>query len=304
MGKKSKDFDVEKFCENRDHLRTISRWSITEEELLNAYEAGVRDFNFVSINSCNFSKKILNGIQLKSAYIENCDFTNSQLNESNFSGANITKSNFSVAYLSESDFNSVAMDSCLLTGCKMEYVKAVRSFFSECIFISAKLDGSDFSCATFYRINLDSSSCRNTNFQEADFNMCNFTSAFLHKTSFLMAHLENVVFLKALICFVNFLDAPGLYSVFSMSLSSRKDNLYGSISIVNNKLALRFWAGCKTNLTEKELIEFIETRHQPDSINAIQYKTALKTIKSMFKNDVAAGTWDYHLTKYNVKYVE
>jgi hypothetical protein len=126
--------------------------------------------------------------------------------------------------------------------------------------------------------------------------------AIADNASFLMASLHDATFGNTSMRQANFLEAPGLYSVFSMTLSSRQDSLFGGIVIVEDHIELRFWAGCKEKLTETDLLKLLKQRHGNNSY-AKQYKAAIKAINTMFQNDMIAHVWDYHLELYNTPHI-
>jgi len=60
-------------------------------------------------------------------------------------------------------------------------------------------------------------------------------------------------------------------------------------------LELRFWAGCKSCVTAKALLEIVNNTHGVN-IHAQQYRAAIKFIQVCFNADMAAHKWDYLLT--------
>lgn len=91
------------------------------------------------------------------------------------------------------------------------------------------------------------------------------------------------------------IGACGLYSAYAPNLSSRGAALSGGVVIENEKIELRFWAGCQRNITAAALLKCVAETHADNPLHAAQYKAAIKFIQACFKADMAAGKWSYLL---------
>lgn len=291
------NFNLVEFQGKRDFDRGIRNWYITDKELLIAYAEGERDFKEAHITDGVFNCRNLSDIDLSRSTLTNCQFEKTVLSSASFQDAYIKKCNFNKAWMVYGKFNDVSMVDTTIQRADLHESVFISSSCEACDFSSSDLRGADFSVAILSRANLSSTNCRQTNFQETDLSEAILESANLSKANLWMASLNNTLFSNTSFIHTNFLEASGLYSVFSMTLSSRQDTLYGGIILEDNKIKLRFWAGCQEKVTEAELLVSLEERHG-DNAYAKQYKSAIKAIKSMFKNDMAQGKWDYHLTKY------
>ena len=79
-----------------------------------------------------------------------------------------------------------------------------------------------------------------------------------------------------------------------MTMSSRRDALFGGIVPEGDKLVLRFWAGCKVCVAGSELLSLVAATHG-DNTHAQQYRAAIAYIEMCFNNDMDAHVWDYLL---------
>ncbi len=126
----------------------------------------------------------------------------------------------------------------------------------------ATLDG-----ANLYRANLSRATLDGANLDGANLSMANLSGA-------------------------NLINAHGLYQAFAPGLSSRGDSLYAHLVLVSGEIALRFSAGCQSELTAAELRNRVERTHSTNS-HAQQYEAAITFIEVSFAVDMATGRWDY-----------
>jgi len=149
----------------------------------------------------------------------------------------------------------------------------------------ANLYGANLERANLYGANLRGANLYGANLERANLRGANLEGANLRGANLERANLRGA----------NLLNAIGIYSAYAPNLSSRGAALSGGIVLHNGKIELRFWAGCKEEITAAQLLEYVKETHG-DNIHAQQYRAAIKFIQACFKADMTAGKWDYLLT--------
>jgi hypothetical protein len=74
-------------------------WAATADEVLRAYAAGHRNFDYADLRGQSFRAQRLTGISLNSAALSNCDFRFANLSGANLRGAFCHKAHFEGAWL-------------------------------------------------------------------------------------------------------------------------------------------------------------------------------------------------------------
>jgi uncharacterized protein YjbI with pentapeptide repeats len=115
-----------------------SKQLISEEELLNLYKSGIRDFTAYEINFVVPGAMNLSGVDFRGQYLAECDFSGS-----NFSGANLQGVDFAQSDLSDVD----------LTGADLTGASLIETFFTGTNFTDANLSNTFFSPNQMQRCN-------------------------------------------------------------------------------------------------------------------------------------------------------
>ena len=151
------------------------------------------------------------------------------------------------------------------------------------------LRGANLYDANLFNANLYGANLYNANLYGANLERANLRGANLEGANLRGANLE-----RANLRGANLLNAIGIYSAYAPNLSSRGAALSGGIVLHNGKIELRFWAGCKQEITAAQLLEYVKETHG-DNIHAEQYRAAIKFIQACFKSDIKTNKWDYLL---------
>ncbi len=140
---------------------TPATTSITPEELMARYQAGVRDFARVNLQGAKLPQTYLAQVSLQGANLSQTDLSAANLGASNLTGANLSEANLKHANLAESNLMSANLQGAQLSACDLH----------EANLVGANLRDADLSYADL----------RGTNWQGADLQGANLFRAILDK---------------------------------------------------------------------------------------------------------------------------
>lgn len=277
---------------------TTIHWKVTKEELLAAYKNGDRNFKRIELTNIDLSNYDFSGANFNGAYFFNVSLVNSNFAECSMADIVIENSRLDYCNFHKIKAMSITFSLCNLrytnfTEAKINYAEFFNSNLFNTSFIKA-----DVSNSQFYMTSMTSTSCNQTNFENTKFENVDFTDSYLIKTSFRNSHFINVSLLNAHFEETNLLDVKGIYSVFGMNLSSRTDQLYGGVTVIDGKIQLCLWAGCQGPKSVDAILSMVTETHGNNGY-ARNYKWAIRCIESMFKIDNSQHKWDYLIELYN-----
>lgn len=148
--------------------------------------------------------------------------------------------------------------------------------------------------ANLERANLEAANLGRANLEAANFRYANLERANLRRANLRDAHLERANLRDAHLRDANLLNTPGIYAAFGIGMSSRTDTLHGGVVLQNGSIELRFWAGCKVNITAAELRERVTKEHAGKPYEK-QYLAAITFIETCFESDMQSKRWGYLL---------
>ncbi|NES96510.1 MAG: pentapeptide repeat-containing protein [Desertifilum sp. SIO1I2] len=156
-----------------------------EEELLNSYAAGERDFTALKLTEANLS-----GVNLSAA---NLSYAN--LSVANLSGANLSEANLSHTKLNVARLSGSNLTKANLTGAILNVANLVRADLSGAILVQAgliraELIRAELSRANLSRANLTGADLREATLRQANLSGANLSEVDLRGTSLTAANLE------------------------------------------------------------------------------------------------------------------
>ncbi|AUB41447.1 putative protein YjbI, containings pentapeptide repeats [Nostoc flagelliforme CCNUN1] len=159
--------------------------SMTVEELLEQYAAGVLNFNGVDLSEANLSGAKLSGVNLSDA----------NLSIVNLSGANLSEANLSNAKLNVARLSGANLSSAILNNASLNVTNLIRADLSRAqlkgtSLIRAELIRADLSRADLLEANLTSADLREATLRQANLRHANLSEAVLKGASLTGANLE------------------------------------------------------------------------------------------------------------------
>lgn len=135
-------------------------------------------------------------------------------------------------------------------------------------------------------VDIPSADLRGANLSEADLREANLSEANLRG-----ADLRGANWYRADLSGANLLSSIGIYNVFGLGMSSRKDKLCGGLMLEDGEIQLFLQAGCQ-RCSPAKLHKKVQATHGENSY-AQQYEIAITCIEKLFAVDMASGKWDY-----------
>lgn len=159
--------------------------SMTVEELLEQYAAGVLNFNGVDLSEANLSGAKLSGVNLSDA----------NLSIVNLSGANLSEANLRNAKLNVARLSGANLSSAILNNASLNVTNLIRADLSRAqlkgtSLIRAELIRADLSRADLLEANLTSADLREATLRQANLRHANLSEALLKGASLTGANLE------------------------------------------------------------------------------------------------------------------
>ncbi|MBN1217360.1 MAG: pentapeptide repeat-containing protein [Anaerolineae bacterium] len=148
----------------------------TTQEILRQFNSKFNDFNGVTVQKGNFSKKRLVGIIFEGATLMECDFSESILQRASFSaanlrGANFRRANLAKANLKGADFRGADLRAVDLSGADLRWANLEGVDLTGSIISGANFDGANLKNAClrktdpgklWWKANLDEAKLENT----------------------------------------------------------------------------------------------------------------------------------------------
>ncbi len=159
--------------------------SMTVEELLEQYAAGVLNFSGVDLSEANLSGAKLSGV----------NFSNANLSIVNLSGANLSEANFSNAKLNVARLSGANLASAIMNNASLNVANLIRADLSRAqlrgaTLIRAELIRADLSRADLLEADLTSADLREATLRQANLRQANLSEALLRGAFLTGANLE------------------------------------------------------------------------------------------------------------------
>jgi uncharacterized protein YjbI with pentapeptide repeats len=158
---------------------------MTEEELLEQYGAGVRDFTGINLSEAN----------LRGANLSGANFSQANLSLVNFSGANLTGVNFSQAKLNVTRLSAANLAGSNFNNASLNVANLIRADLSRALLIKAslirtELIRADLSRSDLREANLTGADLREAKLRQANLRRANLSEANLRGSSMTGANCE------------------------------------------------------------------------------------------------------------------
>jgi len=171
-----------------------------EEEVLNRYEAGERDFmgillteanlSGVNLSEANFSGANLCVANLSGANLQGADLSKAKLNVARLSGCNLTKANFNRAILNVANLVRADLSGASLIQTGLIRAELIRAQLSNANLSRANLTGADLREATLRQANLSGANLSEVDLRGTSMIAANLEGANLHGTDLGRADLS------------------------------------------------------------------------------------------------------------------
>ena len=159
--------------------------SMTVEELLEQYAAGVLNFNGVDLSEANLSGAKLSGVNLSDANLSIVNLSGANLSEANLSNAKLN-----VARLSGANLCSAILNNASLNVANLIRADLARAQLRGTSLIRAELIRADLSRANLLEADLTSADLREATLRQANLRHANLSEAVLKGASLTGANLE------------------------------------------------------------------------------------------------------------------
>ena len=170
-----------------DHLEATPFHSA--EEILEAYDSGIREFRFAKLDDADFSGEILIGASFYGSSMRAANFTGAQLTHAQLKGADLTGAN--------------------LNGAQVNATDLIGANFTKATFRNADLTGAA----------LCGANCYQADFSEAWLNNCNMSEALFKGSRLIRSKLSSVQFVDVDVS--AFCSAKSLQHVSPSSIDSK-----------------------------------------------------------------------------------
>lgn len=274
------DAELNSLRVRRDRTEGQYNWPSSADELLRAYETGERNFRGAAVpDDSDLAGAHFPGATLTMTKFIRANLTSANLDGADLEGAWLRRANLDTTSFTEANLSCAILDNTYAPGTWFQKATCVRTHFA-----GAYLRGAHFKFADLRHADLHSADLSEAQLVEAD-----LRGAILIHANLLYANLDGA----------NVLNAPGIYSAYASSLSSRGDSLFGSLISNGKEIGLRLWAGCKMGIPPNALRQHVVRTYgsgDSETPKARQYEAAITYIETAFAIDMEAHRWDYLLT--------
>ena len=144
-----------------------------------------------TFENTDFSKRKFGIVEYEKCRFVHCDFSGADLSNARFSGCAFTGCNLSNVYTAKTVLHDVTFKECKLLGVHFDHC---NGFLLSMEFENCKVD-----FASFFKLNLRKTKCKNSSFHETDFSEADLTGSLfdhcdLARATFIGSNLEKVDF--------------------------------------------------------------------------------------------------------------
>ncbi len=162
-----------------------------EDELLQSYALGERDFRGVDLQHADLSHANLEGSDFSNALLCGAKLDGANLDSANLFGADLMGASLTRAVLSFANLARANLRNADLTGATLTGISGDATDFSGALLIRASLEAADLIGAIFVGANLTGAIVESADLEGADLTDANLTSANLHWAKMSWANLTN-----------------------------------------------------------------------------------------------------------------
>lgn len=276
---------------------TTIHWKVTKEELLAAYKNGDRNFKRIELTDMDLSNYDFSGANFTGAYFRDTDMYSCILDNAYLDNAHFNHCFLSYVSLKNTSVKLTIIGKSDLSHCNIEDSNFEGSNIQNCFMNFAQIKFSKFENCLFEETTMNYSILENVTFEDSTFSSVGFKVSDLINVKFSQSTLKLVEFEEAILIKVIFINVMGIYSAFTLNMSSRRDVLLGGVFVINGKIELKLQAGCSI-LKVDDMIEAVRRNHSArnNTMHYKQYMAAINYIKKSFEVDMDMGKWDYLIT--------
>ncbi|MEB3182446.1 MAG: pentapeptide repeat-containing protein [Nostocaceae cyanobacterium] len=164
---------------------------MTQEELLEKYAAGVRDFTGINLSEANLRGANLSGANFSTANLSLVNFSGANLTEVNFTQARLNVARLSAANMAGSNFNNASLNVANLIRANLSRASLIKASLIRTELIRADLSRSDLREANLTGADLREAKLRLANLRRANLSEANLRGSSLTGVNFEQANLNN-----------------------------------------------------------------------------------------------------------------